>query len=170
VKQLTDADSDCAGVSLSCADAIMRVCEMREIVSPDGAVDLGVTREKIDEILCSELDGEEVKEYVTHEAAVLNTILHSRYVNLYKLLRHHLSEESYLGLVRNQILVDVQVSIVIRIAMISSRLRRSLNLFFICSIHNSGRRLVVSNLYVQHFAAKRWRRISLSRVYSARLL
>jgi len=109
VKQLMSTETDGAGVSASCADAIMNVCEKREIVSPDGAVDLDITAEKIDELLCSELKGSELKEYRSHEAAVLNAILRSRYVNLYKLLRYHLSEESYLGLVRNQILVDVQV-------------------------------------------------------------
>lgn len=108
VKQLMSTETDGAGVSASCADAIMNVCEKREIVSPDGAVDLDITAEKIDELLCSELKGSELKEYRSHEAAVLNAILRSRYVNLYKLLRYHLSEESYLGLVRNQILVDVQ--------------------------------------------------------------
>lgn len=110
VKQLTSVDEDCAGVSQSCANAIMCVCEHNGIVSADGAVDLDVTREEIDQLLCCKLEDANLKEYVSHEAAVLNTILHSRYVNLYKLLRHHLSEESYLGLVRNQILVDVQVS------------------------------------------------------------
>ena len=110
VKQLTDANVGGAGISLSCANAVMNACEQSRIMSLDGAVDLDMTREEIDEILCSALQGPELKEYVSNEAAVLDVILHSRYVNLYKLLRHHLSEESYLGLVRNQILVDVQVS------------------------------------------------------------
>jgi hypothetical protein len=108
VKQLMGVEADCAGVSQGCADAIMKVCETSGIVSVDGAVDLNITREEMDEILCSKLEKPHLKEYVSHEAAVLHTIFHSRYVNLYKLLRHHLSEESYLGLVRNQILVDVQ--------------------------------------------------------------
>ena len=111
MKQLTGTESDCAGVSDTCANAIMKVCEKHGVVSADGAVDLEITREAIDEFLCCELKGDELKEYISHEAAVLNAILLSRYVNLYKLLRHHLSEESYLGLVRNQILVDVQVSV-----------------------------------------------------------
>jgi 4-hydroxyphenylpyruvate dioxygenase-like putative hemolysin len=108
MKQLTGTESDCAGVSDTCANAITKVCEKHGVVSVDGAVDLEITREAIDEFLCCELKGDELKEYISHEAAVLNAILLSRYVNLYKLLRHHLSEESYLGLVRNQILVDVQ--------------------------------------------------------------
>lgn len=88
----------------------MNVCEECNIVGLDGAVDLDISREEIDNLLRTNLQGDELKEYISHEAAVLTVILHSRYVNLYKLLRHHLSEESYLGLVRNQILVDVQVS------------------------------------------------------------
>ena len=35
-------------------------------------------------------------------------VLKSRYSNLYKLLRDHISEGTYMGIVRNQILVDVQ--------------------------------------------------------------
>lgn len=110
MKQLTGTDCGCAGVSSECAAAIIKVCEEEGIVGKDGAVDLDIGREQIDDLLRSKLGGELLKEYISHEAAVLDTILLSRYVNLYKLLRQHLSEESYLGLVRNQILVDVQVS------------------------------------------------------------
>lgn len=89
----------------------MDACEQSEIMSADGAVDLEVTAERIDQVLRSALVGPRLDEYVSNEHVVANVILRSRYVNLYSLLRHHISEESYLALVRNQILVDVQVSV-----------------------------------------------------------
>lgn len=99
------------GISLSCANTILDACEQSEIMSADGAVDLEVTAERIDQVLRSALVGPRLDEYVSKEHVVVNVILRSRYVNLYSLLRHHISEESYLALVRNQILVDVQVSV-----------------------------------------------------------
>jgi len=47
-------------------------------------------------------------EYSAKKEDVVDTILRSRYVNLYNLLKEHLTEESYLGIVKNKILVDVQ--------------------------------------------------------------
>ena len=108
MKQLVGAENDV--VSLNCAQAIMRACEQCQIMSLDGAVDLNVTPERISDMLSAALSDPELDEYLSNEQEVVDIILRSRYVNLYSLLRHHLSEESYLGLVRNQILVDVQVS------------------------------------------------------------
>lgn len=99
------------GISLSCANAIMDACEQSQIMSLDGAVDLEVTAERIDQVLRSALVGPGLDEYLSNEHVVANVILRSRYVNLYSLLRQHISEESYLALVRNQILVDVQVRV-----------------------------------------------------------
>jgi 4-hydroxyphenylpyruvate dioxygenase-like putative hemolysin len=39
---------------------------------------------------------------------ILDIIMKSRYCNLYSLLRDQISEEQYIGIVKNQILVDVQ--------------------------------------------------------------
>jgi hypothetical protein len=80
-------------------------------MSADGAVDLDMTAERIDQALRSTLVGPELEEYASNEQMVTNVILRSRYANLYSLLRHHVSEESYVALVRNQILVDVQVCV-----------------------------------------------------------
>jgi hypothetical protein len=97
------------GLSLRCANAIMDACEQCQIMSADGAVDLDVTADLIDQALRSTLVGSELEEYASNAPTVTNIILRSRYINLHSLLCHHVSEESYVALVRNQILVDVQV-------------------------------------------------------------
>jgi hypothetical protein len=51
---------------------------------------------------------EEVAKALPQDAALVPHVLRARYGNLYALLREHLSEESYLRIVRNNILVDIQ--------------------------------------------------------------
>lgn len=89
--------------------AVVVACEKNEIVTPEGAVRLSLASAELEARLEASLEGKHLAEYRKKKDIVLETILRSRYANLYKLLRHHLSEETYLGLVRNQILVDVQV-------------------------------------------------------------
>jgi hypothetical protein len=96
------------GVTAECADAIIKACEKGSVVTLEGAVGLDLTRNEIDSLIESNMDPFQSKEYRSKKETVLDVVVRSRYVNLYKLLRHHLSEDSYLGLVRNQILVDVQ--------------------------------------------------------------
>jgi len=91
-----------------CARTVMQVCQENGIVGPDGAVDLTLTRDEIAAILDDKMPAMHQDEYSSHQTAVLDAILHSRYTNLHSLLRDHLTEESYLKIVRNQILVDVQ--------------------------------------------------------------
>jgi hypothetical protein len=99
------------GVSLTCAEAIIEACEAGGLVSLDGAVRLDVGAEDVDALLRTKLKDDMLKIFIEKEEQVIQTILRSRYSNLYSLLRDNLSEESYLGLVRNQILVDVQVGV-----------------------------------------------------------
>jgi len=105
---LADEASDGAGVSEGCASAIVAAMRSSGALAKDGAVDLDLTREDMDKILESGLRGGALEEYRSFKAAVLNVIVRSRYKNLYSLLRGHLSEDSYLSIVRNQILVDIQ--------------------------------------------------------------
>ena len=100
----------------------------------DFSLDLDVPKYKVKEILDVKMPPNSIDEYHQNESFILDTIMQSRYVNLYYLLRvsqirrrveyicawilfsnikkiqDHLSEESYVAIVRNQILVDVQVS------------------------------------------------------------
>lgn len=96
------------GVKAEVAEEIMEACKRTDIVAMDGAVDLELAGEEINDRLLSALQGVEREQLMKNEEAVVATILKSRYVNLHSLLRDHVSEPSYLGIVRNQILVDVQ--------------------------------------------------------------
>jgi 4-hydroxyphenylpyruvate dioxygenase-like putative hemolysin len=95
-------------VSSECADAIMSVLQARGIVLADGAVDLQASMEDVHAALEHHLESRFTEEYMEHKESVLSTVARSRYQNLFALLRDHLSEETYLGIVRNQILVDIQ--------------------------------------------------------------
>mmetsp|Transcript_29862 Transcript_29862/g.66159 ORF Transcript_29862/g.66159 Transcript_29862/m.66159 type:complete len:718 (+) Transcript_29862:75-2228(+) len=95
-------------LSPDCAHAVFEICEKYGIMSSDGAVDLDATRHGILSVLDGKIPARHKQEYDSKKDKVADVILHSRYSNLFSLLRHHLSEESYLKIVRNQILVDVQ--------------------------------------------------------------
>lgn len=101
--QLTDG-----GVTSETADAIFDACESRMIISSDGSVDLELSSDEIHRRLTAQLRDENLTEYTQNAQAILAMILKSRYINLHSLLMNHVSEESYLGIVRNEILVDVQ--------------------------------------------------------------
>jgi hypothetical protein len=92
----------------SCAQTVMEVCRETSIIGSDGAVNLDLSRQDIIKLLDQKIPGKHQYEYIASKDDIVDIILHSRYANLYSLLRDHLSEESYLKIVRNQILVDVQ--------------------------------------------------------------
>jgi hypothetical protein len=110
MKQLTEGiigdGSD--AVSEECAAQLVAGLESSGALSKDGALDLALDNASIDMVLQEKLSGSVNDEYTAKKDAVLAVILRSRYRNLYSLLRDHASEETYLGIVRNQILVDVQ--------------------------------------------------------------
>ena len=95
-------------ISSTCASAVFEALVAGSAMEPDGAVNLEVTRDDMHSLLERSLDGKELEEYNARSNAVLDIIARSRYSNLYSLLRHHVSEETYLRIVRNKILVDVQ--------------------------------------------------------------
>lgn len=80
----------------------------RGTLSKEGALDLDLSREQVDEIIQGILTGPSLDEYYERRDGILNILMHSRYKNLYALLRENVSEGTYLGIVRNQILVDIQ--------------------------------------------------------------
>lgn len=99
-----------AGISMELAECVLTICVLggRQIASMDGAVDLNLTKADIVNVLDSEICDAQRGAYQHARDAILEAILSSRYKNLYSLLRYHVSEETYMGIVRNQILVDVQ--------------------------------------------------------------
>jgi hypothetical protein len=96
------------GLSEECAKAVLEALEAAQVLTRDGALDIDQTEETIDFILEKGLDGMVLEEYRNKRKCALGVILCSRYKNLYSLLRHHVSEANYLGIVRNKILVDIQ--------------------------------------------------------------
>eukprot|EP00986_Skeletonema_menzelii_P002949 scaffold855_cov140-Skeletonema_menzelii.AAC.10 len=95
-------------LSLECAHAIFDICAAEGVLLDDSSVDLDIAGSTIRTILDSNISPEHKEEYLQNRAEVVAIILHSRYVNMYNLLKNHLSEQSYIAIVRNQILVDVQ--------------------------------------------------------------
>jgi hypothetical protein len=95
-------------LSPGCAAAVLHACVDGRLLHDDGALLLDTSADAIGEVLDARVPTSHMEEYERNKAGVVEAILHSRYSNLYNLLRDHLSEESYVAIVRNQILVDVQ--------------------------------------------------------------
>ena len=90
------------------AEAIMSACLEGKIMSLDGAVDLRVKKVDIANVLEQHSVITQLPLYKAKKELILDIILKSRYRNLQSLLQDHVSEETYMGIVSNQILVDVQ--------------------------------------------------------------
>jgi len=98
-------------ISVDLAVTIIETCEKYQIVSVDGAVVLDIEKETLSDIMESagaDWQPGDRQAYIEKKERVLAAILKSRYRNLYGLLRQHVSERTYMGIVRNEILVDVQ--------------------------------------------------------------
>jgi len=99
------------GLSEDGARAILEACILGKVASMDGAVDLELPRDAISNRLDQHLAAEYKRMFEGQKDVILDAIMHSRFTNLYSLLRDHVTEDTYLGIVRNKILVDVQVKI-----------------------------------------------------------
>lgn len=97
-------------VSKEFADSILNICEKAEnnIMSSDGAVDLDLNKLDLGRMLDAAISKDDSEVYNAKRDKILTTILQSRYRNIYTLLQENVSEETYLGIVRNKILCDVQ--------------------------------------------------------------
>mmetsp|Transcript_6671 Transcript_6671/g.8906 ORF Transcript_6671/g.8906 Transcript_6671/m.8906 type:complete len:655 (-) Transcript_6671:258-2222(-) len=76
-----------------------------------GVVDLDVKPENVTELkekFPGNFGGDLGKEFEEKEEKICGVVSKSRYLQLFNLLRDHVSEETYLEIVRNQILVDIQ--------------------------------------------------------------
>ena len=99
------------GISEDLARTIVGICQQNHITSLDSSVDLRLTKDELFGVLesgASTWSTPHRDSYHENRDAILGAILSSRYRNLYSLLRNHLSEATYMGIVRNEILVDVQ--------------------------------------------------------------
>lgn len=107
----TDYLASNAGIPEDLAARIFEICEQKNIVSLDGAVNLDLDEDQLYTVLMSEAidwEAEHRKALEEKKDEIISAIFTSRYRNLFSLLRHHVSESTYMGIVRNEILVDVQ--------------------------------------------------------------
>eukprot|EP00656_Telonema_subtile_P010074 TRINITY_DN1480_c0_g1_i3.p1 TRINITY_DN1480_c0_g1~~TRINITY_DN1480_c0_g1_i3.p1 ORF type:complete len:291 (-),score=110.93 TRINITY_DN1480_c0_g1_i3:102-974(-) len=91
------------GLSEAEAAAVLSALQGAGQVSPVGIVDIHITEEAIVAALAGQADV-----LAKHQAAVVDVVKKGRYANLYSLLRENLSENTYIQIVQNKILVDVQ--------------------------------------------------------------
>ena len=74
-------------LSLECAHAIFDICVAEGVLLDDSSVDLDITGSTIRTILDSKISPEHEEEYLQNRDEVIAIILHSRYVNMYNLLK-----------------------------------------------------------------------------------
>lgn len=101
--------ADGSGISIELAEAVVNECTDRGVASSDGAVDLEMSKDTLSSILDIAIIGSTMREeYEAKKFSIVETVLKSRYSNVFSLLRNHVSESTYLSIVKNQILCDVQ--------------------------------------------------------------
>ena len=91
-----------------CANEVIDCLHRSSLLTMDGALDLYVDRDKIELALDNGISTGARQDYLANRDSIVTAILSSRYRNLRSLLGDTVSEEDYLGIVRNQILVDIQ--------------------------------------------------------------
>mmetsp|Transcript_80988 Transcript_80988/g.127521 ORF Transcript_80988/g.127521 Transcript_80988/m.127521 type:complete len:656 (-) Transcript_80988:321-2288(-) len=84
-------------IDLSLAEQYVKSLQLAGVVSSMDIVELDATQKQVTAALPACVP-----------TSVIDYVLRARYSNLYSLLRDHISEETYLACVRNNILVDVQ--------------------------------------------------------------
>lgn len=105
------SDLACNGGSFideNCANEIIDCLHRSSLLTKDGALDLYLNRDDLKCVLDVGLCPTVQDGYLVNLDSILATILSSRFRNLRSLLGDTISEEVYMGIVRNQILVDVQ--------------------------------------------------------------
>ena len=103
-----------AGLDDAMAQKVLASLKAASVVDASDIVDLDVSKEKIMAALPEGCD----EDLVIH-------ILRARYGNLYALLRDNIGEETYLRIVRNNVLVDVQGEDLLMQIFTSSILQRA---------------------------------------------
>ncbi|CAE7383036.1 unnamed protein product [Symbiodinium pilosum] len=103
-----------AGLDDDMAQKVVASLQAAGVVDANDIVDLDVSKEKIAAALPEGTD-----------EAVVSHVLRARYGNLYALLRDNIGEETYLRIVRNNVLVDVQGEDLLMQIFTSSILQRA---------------------------------------------
>lgn len=74
-------------ISSGCAGAVLDLCVSERLVLDNFSLDLDVSKVKVKEVLDARISPSYSEEYHQNESFILDTIMCSRYVNLYYLLR-----------------------------------------------------------------------------------
>lgn len=74
-------------LSQECANAVYDICVSGGLLHDDCSLNLDASEDTVRNVIGSNIPASHKEEYVKHEDDVVKTIMHSRYVNLYKLLR-----------------------------------------------------------------------------------
>ena len=107
--RLTVEDLVATGVSLSMSKIIIASLQRSGLVSDTGIVKLDITEKEIAACLDNKaISSAQAEEYLEKREAIFKTVKVGRYITLYKLLGDHISEERYVSVVRNKILVDTK--------------------------------------------------------------
>jgi hypothetical protein len=96
------------GISDVCAKAVIDCLEKIALLAKDGTLNLDLDREHLCQVLDRNIDLVAKDEYFIKRDVIVTIVLRARYRNLYNLLGCNISEDNYIGIVRNQILVDIQ--------------------------------------------------------------
>ena len=96
-----------AATSADLAKAVMATLIAQKKMTTVGIVSLDISDEQV-AALEAALPAALQAEFRAKLQDITAVVKQSRFVNLFKLLRNHLSEESYLKVVQNQVLVDIQ--------------------------------------------------------------
>lgn len=124
--RLTVDDMVAAGASRGLSEAVIPALQSAGLVNVSGIVDIDITEEAVGAAVAQNVSDAAVRAEYKGDAktAVDTAVLRARYVNLTRLLKDHLSERTYLDIVRNKILVDIQGNDILFQIFTSSVLQR----------------------------------------------
>jgi hypothetical protein len=83
-------------LSPDCAEVIYNICASEGLLQDDCSLKLDASEDSITQILSSKIPISFQEEYDQNKVDIVKTILHSRYVNLYNLLRVSNSTAMYM--------------------------------------------------------------------------
>jgi len=109
--RLTEHDMRTAGLSEELARAVEEACRATGVCNLTNIVKMDVAAEEIErlpEAAQAAFSPATLAEFQEKRAQVVEVVKRARYTMMYKLLGDHLSEERYLSIVENKILVDIQ--------------------------------------------------------------
>lgn len=96
MKGIEDNNASSLGnkISANCANAVFEICVSEGLVLDNFSLDLDISKDKVTEVLDTQIPVFCSEEYCQNKQFIVDTIMRSRYVNLYYLLRVSLALHS----------------------------------------------------------------------------